>query len=238
MLLNRKKLFFITLLSVGLIGCKNPISKHVSCDDEDATTLVHTVLINDLDKQLDKELKDLIKQGGIKDLDPAKLKVSAKSVQYNIVDSRTDFIDPNSTKTKCSVDLTVIITDELVKKSNEAREKLNADSVESQASKLNVDYSNNKVNLVLEYILQPTDKGDKVLATVENKTEIQKLISDTLIYAFLKPQIEKNIIKNIEAAKLAQRQEQVETSEAYDEAQNAAADAVAAAEVTTAYEDY
>ena len=46
------------------------------------------------------------------------------------------------------------------------------------------------------------------------------------------------IIKNIEAAKLAQRQEQVETSEAYDEAQNAAADAVAAAEDTTAYEDY
>ncbi|MFD2013503.1 hypothetical protein ACFSHO_08530 [Acinetobacter vivianii] len=115
MILNKKALYVTTLLSIGLIGCKNPISKHVDCDDPSAISLVQTVLKNDLDKRLDKELKSLIEGNVIKDLDPAKLKLSGKNVQYNIVDSRTDFIDPNSTRTKCAIDLTVVIPDDTIK---------------------------------------------------------------------------------------------------------------------------
>ncbi|MEB6666579.1 hypothetical protein MXM33_05995 [Acinetobacter vivianii] len=229
MILNKKVLYVTTLLSIGLIGCKNPISKHVDCDDPSAISLVQTVLKNDLDKRLDKELKSLIEGNVIKDLDPAKLKLSGKNVQYNIVDSRTDFIDPNSTRTKCAIDLTVVIPDDTIKKSNEARKKIEEDSIDKQATKLDVEYESNKVKLILQYVLQPTDKGDKVLAVVENTGNVQKLVSDILVYAFLKPQIEKNIIKNNEAARVYQRQAERAYNEAQEAADAAAQEAVDAA---------
>lgn len=207
----------ISTLSVFATGCNGLMSKHVKCDDEKALSLVQNVLTDNLEKQLDKNLKELIHQGAIKDLDPAKLKLSSKNIQYVIADSRTNFIDPNSTQSKCSIDLTVSIPADLVKKSDEARAKINVSSTDYQASQLNLDYMNNKIKMPLEYTLQPTDKGDKVIATVFKTDNLNKLISETLTYAFLKPQIEKNQISTINRS-----------------AANAASDAAAAATAAAA----
>ncbi|NNG83034.1 hypothetical protein [Acinetobacter sp. ANC 5378] len=235
MKLNNKTLFvFASVLT--LTGCNNLFSKHVKCDDESATSLVTQVLQDDLAQSLEHELKGLIKNGSIKDLDPAKLKLSAKNIQFSLVDSRTDFIDPNSPKTTCAIDLTATIPSDLVKKSNKARAKVDAVSVEEHANNLGVNYENNKIHLTLEYVLQPTDKGDKVLALLKNTANVQTVLSETLTYAFLKPQIEKNQIKNLEASKAAiQRnnavyQENNEAVEASDAATEAAQAAIAAAE--------
>ncbi|WP_374668032.1 hypothetical protein [Acinetobacter sp.] len=236
MKLNNKAVFAV-LSTLALAGCNNPFSKHVKCDDESATSLVTQVLQNDLAASLDHELKALIKNGAIKDLDPAKLKLSAKNIQFTLADSRTDFIDPNSPKTSCSVDLTVSIPSDLVKKSDEARTKVDVVSVEQQANNLGVNYENNKAHLTLEYVLQPTDKGDKVLALLKNTSNVQTLLSETLTYAFLKPQIEKNQIRNWEANKAEIQRNNAENM-AYstgDEAIEAAdAAAQAAYEATTA----
>lgn len=227
MKLNNKTLVvFASVLT--LTGCNNLFSKHVKCDDESATSLVTQVLQDNLEQSLERELKELIKNGSIKDLDPAKLKLSAKNIQFSLVDSRTDFIDPNSPKTTCAIDLTATIPSDLVKKSNEARAKVDAVSVEEHANNLGVNYENNKIHLTLEYVLQPTDKGDKVLALLKNTASVQTVLSETLTYAFLKPQIEKNQIKNLEASKAAiQRnnavyQENNEAVEAADAATEAA----------------
>ena len=102
-----------------------------------------------------------------------------------------------------------------------------------------VNYENNKIHLTLEYVLQPTDKGDKVLALLKNTSNVQTLISETLTYAFLKPQIEKNQIKNLEASKAAVQRNNANTATydanneaivAADAATEAAQAAVAAAE--------
>lgn len=181
----------------------------------------------------------LIKDGSIKDLDPAKLKLSAKNIQFSLADSRTDFIDPNSPKTSCSIDLTVTVPSDLIKKSDEARSKVDALSVEAQANNLGVNYENNKINLTLEYVLQPTDKGDKVLAQIKNSSDMQTLVSDTLTYAFLKPQIEKNQVQNLETTKANMRRNNTdylanEAALEAAEAANAAADEVLA----ESYEEY
>jgi hypothetical protein len=238
MKLNNK--FLVVLAStLALTGCNNLFSKHVKCDDESALSLVTQILNDDLVQSLDHELKTLIKDGSIKDLDPAKLKLSAKNIQFSLLDSRTDFIDPNSPKTSCSLDLTATIPSDLVKKSDEARAKVNAVSVEEHANNLGVKYDNKKVHLTLEYVLQPTDKGDKVLAVLKNTSNMQTLLSETLTYAFLKPQIEKNQIKNLEASKAVTPRNNAnnatydagsETIEAADEAEWAAQQATAAAE--------
>ena len=187
-------LLIFSKLSVALSGCNNLFSKHVKCDDESGLKLVEEVLREDLNKSLENELKGFIQRGEIKDLDPAKLKLSAQSVQFKLVDSRTDHIDPDSTKTTCSLDLTVNIPSDLVKKSDEARTKVGFDTVEAQALKEDIDYIAGKISKDLQYTLQPTDKGDKVIASVTDTNVIRKFISDTLLYAFLKPQIEKNQI--------------------------------------------
>ncbi|OTG72296.1 hypothetical protein B9T26_10190 [Acinetobacter sp. ANC 4169] len=233
------KILFVLASTLALTGCNNLFSKHVKCDDESALSLVSQILNDDLVQSLDHELKALIKDGSIKDLDPAKLKLSAKNIQFSLLDSRTDFIDPNSPKTSCSLDLTATIPSDLVKKSDEARAKVNAVSVEEHANNLGVKYDNKKVHLTLEYVLQPTDKGDKVLAVLKNTSNMQTLLSETLTYAFLKPQIEKNQIKNMEASKAVTPRNNAnnatydagsETIEAADEAEWAAQQATAAAE--------
>ena len=247
MKLNNKT-FVVLASALALTGCNNLFSKHVKCDDEAATSLVTKVLQDDLAQSLEHELKQLIKNGAIKDLDPAKLKLSAQNIQFSMVDSRTDFIDPNSPKTTCTIDLTATIPAELVKRSDEARAKVDAASVEQHANNLGVNYENNKVHLTLEYVLQPTDKGDKVLALLKNTSNVQTLLSETLTYAFLKPQIEKNQIKSLEASKAAiQRNdannaiydannEAIVAADAAIEAEQAAQEATAAAE--SDYESY
>ena len=227
MKLNNKTLVVFASTLV-LTGCNNLFSNHVKCDDESATSLVTQVLKDDLAQSLEGELKALIKNGSIKDLDPAKLKLSAKNIQFSLLDSRTDFIDPNSPKTTCSIDLTATIPSDLVKKSDEARAKVDVMSVEEHANNLGVNYENNKIHLTLEYVLQPTDKGDKVLALLKNTSNVQTLISETLTYAFLKPQIEKNQIKNLEASKAAVQRNNANTA-TYD-ANN---DAIVAADAAT-----
>ena len=202
MIFNKKILFILSLL-VPLVGCNSIFTKHVKCDDEAATVLVTQVLQNDLNELLDSELKKLINNGSIKDLEPAKLKILAKNIQFTLTDSRTDFIDPNSPKTTCSMDLVVTMPSDLVKRSDEARTKVNVVSVDAHANDLGVDYENNKIHLILEYVLQPTEKGDKILALLKNSSNVQTLLSETLTYAFLKPQIEKNQIKSLEANRVA-----------------------------------
>ena len=232
MIFNKKILFILSLL-VPLVGCNSIFTKHVKCDDEAATVLVTQVLQNDLNELLDSELKKLINNGSIKDLEPAKLKILAKNIQFTLTDSRTDFIDPNSPKTTCSMDLVVTMPSDLVKRSDEARTKVNVVSVDAHANDLGVDYENNKIHLILEYVLQPTDKGDKILALLKNSSNVQTLLSETLTYAFLKPQIEKNQIKNLEASKAAiQRNNAVyqENNEAVEAADAATEAAIAAAE--------
>lgn len=238
MKLNNKILIAFTS-SLALTGCDKLFSNHVQCDDESATSLVTQVLNDNLEKSLERELKLLIKDGSIKDLDPAKLKLSAKNIQFSLADSRTDFIDPNSPKTSCSIDLTVTVPSDLIKKSDEARSKVDALSVEAQANNLGVNYENNKINLTLEYVLQPTDKGDKVLAQIKNSSDMQTLVSDTLTYAFLKPQIEKNQVQNLETTKANMRRNNTdylvnEAALEAAEAANAAADEVLA----ESYEEY
>ena len=238
MKLNNKILIAFTS-SLALTGCDKLFSNHVKCDDESATSLVTQVLNDNLEKSLERELKLLIKDGSIKDLDPAKLKLSAKNIQFSLADSRTDFIDPNSPKTSCSIDLTVTVPSDLIKKSDEARSKVDALSVEAQANNLGVNYENNKINLTLEYVLQPTDKGDKVLAQIKNSSDMQTLVSDTLTYAFLKPQIEKNQVQNLETTKANMRRNNTdylanEAALEAAEAANAAADEVLA----ESYEEY
>lgn len=231
-----KKLICILVSSLAFTGCKSMFSDHVKCDDVEGLTLVKQVLQDDLASGLEKELKSLIRDGAIKDLDPTKLKLSANSIQFNLSDSRTDFIDPNSSKTTCSLDLSVNLPSDLVKKSDEARNKVDVQTVEEQASKLAVNYDSNKINLVLEYVLQPTTKGDKVLAILHNTQPMQTLIADTLTYAFLKPQIEKNKAKSIANEKANQSQMNSNYEPEYT-AESAAQEAVDAAMEATAAAD-
>ena len=226
------------MVCLSLSGCGTIFSKHLQCDDESANQLIHTILKDDLNKSLENELKQLISAGNIKDLDPAKLKLTAQNIQFLTTDSRTDFIDPNSTKTQCSIDLNISIPSDLVKKSDEARSKVDVQNVESQANELGINFTNNKVDLILEYVLQPSDSGEKVFAVLKNTQNINILVADTLTYAFLKLQIEKNQIRLEEEQKKAA----VNTS-VYSDAEYAAQEAVDAAYEATlpadeAYSEY
>lgn len=230
------KFFIISTIALSVTACKsNLFSNHIACDDKDALILVNQVLKDDLNKALEVELKSLIAQSAIKDLDPAKLKLSAQNIVFNLADSRTEFIDPNSPKTTCSIDLSITLPSDLVKKSDEARVKVERMSTEAQAYDLGLDFESNKVNLTFEYTLQPSDKGDKIFALLKNTQNLNLLISDTLTYAFLKPQIEKNQIKLKETQKI----QEVEAVNANQAAYDAAYEAnLAAQEATVAAEEY
>ena len=235
---SKHKILILSMVCLSLSGCGTIFSKHLQCDDESANQLIHTILKDDLNKSLENELKQLISARNIKDLDPAKLKLTAQNIQFLTADSRTDFIDPNSTKTQCSIDLNISIPSDLVKKSNEARSKVDVQNVESQANELGINFTNNKVDLILEYVLQPSDSGEKVFAVLKNTQNINTLVADTLTYAFLKPQIEKNQIRLEEEQKKAA----VNTS-VYSDAEYAAQEAVDAAYEATlpadeAYSEY
>lgn len=234
-----KKILTISVVVLSITGCKGSLfSDHIACDDKDGLALIQQILKNDINKTLDRELKSLIAEGTIKDLDPAKLKLSAENISFNLADSRTEFVDPNSPKTTCAIDLTAVIPSDLVKKSDEARQKVDRMSTAAQADELGLEFENGKVTLVLSYLLQPTDKKDKVLAVIKNSGSVNTLVSDTLTYAFLKPQIEKNEVQfNAEMKKQqAQSPREYVTESAYDaayEAEIAATDAASAY-----YEEY
>jgi hypothetical protein len=190
-----KNILLTTLLSISLAGC-NMFDKHVKCDDPKGLELVKESVKNSITTLLDKDLKLLISSKTVNDLDPSKLKLSLNNVKFDYQDSRTDNIDPDSTKTVCSIDLTITIPQEIIKKSDISREYYNKNNFEKQATDLNIIYNQGKIEIPLTYILQPTDKGDKIIAYIQNDTDIKSLIKDTLIYAFLKNQIDKDEINS------------------------------------------
>lgn len=190
-----KNIMIFTLISTTLVGC-NPFDKHIKCDDPKGLELVKQQVQESLVYLLDTELKELISSQTINDLDPAKLKLSLNNIKFDYKDSRTDHIDPDSPKTKCSIDLTVTIPQEIIKNSDDAREHFNTSNVEQQARNLDLIYSQGKIEIPVNYILQPTDKGDKVIAYVQGTTDMKTVVKETLLYAFLKPQIEKNKINS------------------------------------------
>lgn len=236
-----KKMTVLLLSTSVLVGCKTTLfSEHLACNDETGLTLVNQLIQDHLNQSLDQNLKRLIGDGAIKDLDPAKLKLSAKSIVFKTSDSRTEFIDPNSPKIRCAIDLSVTIPMDLIKKSDEARDKLQKISTSQQADELDLYLDQGKINLVLAYVLQPTDKKDKVLAEITNFNQLNQVVADTLTYAFLQPQIEKNLIHLKEEQKQQQFQQHranlvqeaytaLETQNATSEAEYAAQEAYDAA---------
>ena len=173
-----------------LHGCSFTGQKHLKCDDPNAIVLLQKNLQEQLEKKLDIGLKDLIKKNLLEDVDTSKLQVSAKSIQFNLMDSRTNHIDPDSPKTICAIDLTTTIPSDIIKKSDSVRNIANTSNTEDQAQKLELDFTQSKVKITLDYILQPSDKGDKIFATITNSDKLTTLLSDTRFYAFIKPQVD------------------------------------------------
>lgn len=184
---------------VGLLlsGCNGVGSKHVKCTDPAVEPLLKESVQKQVEKSLDANLKQLIQQGSIKDLDPAKLKVMAKNLQYKFEDVRTDFIDPDSSKTTCVVSFEATIPANIVKKSDEVRVQYDAKNMAAAALAKDIDLSdNNKVSSNLSFVLHPTDDGKKIFLDFNNFVDVKTLLSETLVYAFIQPQVEKNQISN------------------------------------------
>jgi len=192
-----KKVLLIAMLGLTLSACNKLGSKHVKCADPTVEPLLKQEVQTQLEKSLDVNLKELIRNGSIKDLDPAKLKVMAKNLHYRFEDVRTDFIDPDSSKTTCVISFEATIPADVLKKADDARSKFDKESTAAYAFSKSIDLRDtNKVDLNLEYVLHPTDDGKKVFISLKNFAEVEKLLSETLTYAFVKPQIEKNQIAN------------------------------------------
>ena len=158
-----------------LHGCSLTGQKHLKCDDPNAIALLQKNLQEQLEKKLDIGLKDLIKKNLLEDVDTSKLQLSAKSIQFNLMDSRTNHIDPDSPKTVCAIDLTATIPSDIIKKSDSVRNIANTSNTEDQAQKLELDFTQSKAKITLDYILQPSDKGDKIFATITNSDKLTTL---------------------------------------------------------------
>lgn len=223
----KSKIFYAALLSITLTtSCSMLPGSKVKCNDEDSINTAIAAFKTNLDKKINTDFKDIVKNDDFKNLDNAKLRALVNSISYTLTDTRTDRRDPDSDQVICTGTLAVNIPSDIIKNSNSSRDIKQVQSVQEEADKSNLNFDKSKVIYDLSYTVQPSDDRKKIFVALNNMNEsMVPFISNNIFYALIKP-----ILDNAKGKAAAINQSQYNEADAYAaEAQDSAAQASAAA---------
>lgn len=184
------KFSIVSLLSIIflLTGCdkvQKVVSHKVKCNDE----LTKELVIKNLSQQISdisaQRVKTLIEQENIT-VDMGKLRAALQELRFQIEDVRTNNSDPNSQKEYCLANFTTQFPALMIEDANAARALYDEKDVDQDAILKDLIFENQSLAKEIEYLVQPTDDGQKVYVTVENADLLAYFLRDVVIDSLIK----------------------------------------------------
>lgn len=184
------KFSIVSLLSIIflLTGCdkvQKVVSHKVKCNDEIAKELVIKSLSQQISDISAQRVKTLIEQENIT-VDMGKLRAALQELRFQIEDVRTNNSDPNSQKEYCLANFTTQFPALMIEDANAARALYDEKDVDQDAILKDLIFENQSLAKEIEYLVQPTDDGQKVYVTVENADSLAYFLRDVVIDSLIK----------------------------------------------------
>ncbi len=171
------------LAALSLSGCGKP---KIICSNQEGVALVGQIVTDEANKIL-ANLK-LDDEGQV--LDVGIVKSALESLVITVENIRTSKEDPNSTKVSCEASLKVTVSANLLNDAEAGRKLLGAETIVKKAHSANFEPSLNTFTRSIEYTLQPTDDGTKIVAQLVNAKALAEFISELVGPAVLKPSVQ------------------------------------------------
>ncbi|WP_291472518.1 type II secretion system major pseudopilin GspG [Acidovorax sp.] len=177
-----------TLLS--LVGCGK---QKVNCSDPIGTSSVTEILT----KETTKQLEEIKGSDGASTYKSSSIELALKEIGISIENIRTSKEDPNSTKVQCEASLKISPAAKFLADADSGVKLIkNPESIEAYSRRIGFEFENNSFSKTIEYSLQPTDDGAKVVTTVLDVKSIADFLSNLIAAAIIKPMIEESKSRN------------------------------------------
>ncbi|MCY1260041.1 Cytochrome C oxidase, cbb3-type, subunit III [compost metagenome] len=187
--------------------------KHeVACNADDSKAVVVAILRADLIKQI---TADYTRQASTatSDVDGASIRATVEKIAIELEDVLTTKSDPNSTRKFCGATLKLNVPIEVVRDADATRSMMSLNSSRQSALQVGVDFDGNMIKAPVEYSVQSTDDGKKVLSHTESKNLgmifTSSLVEQSLMKVALETQKATHAMKQQQAALEAQRRQVV-----------------------------
>jgi uncharacterized protein YecT (DUF1311 family) len=183
------------LVSVMLSGCSNGVE--VDCGGEATIAAVEEMLQKNLEDSVRSQLDS---EGSIDGYDSAKLRSGTRQIKATMEDVRTLKTDPDSSRKFCSARLQLALPKNVVEAADSTRALAKLDDVKKMAHQNRVDRSGNKYGRELEFSIQPTDDGKKLIAETDEDSSLFTFLTEVFSAYLLSEEVRN---RAIEADKLA-----------------------------------
>ena len=212
-------LFYVTLGAAYLGACDSKIE--VECGGEATISAFEDMLRKSLEDSVRNQLDS---EGSIDGYDSAKLRSGTKQIKVSLEDVRTIKDDPDSSRKFCSARIQLALPKNVIEAADTTRALADLDDVKKLAHRNRIERSGNKYGQELEYSIQPTDDGKKIIAETDDDSSLFSFLTE-LFGSYLLSEEVRN--RAIEADKLA-AEEAREVKMAEEEADGAIKEQAAA----------
>lgn len=148
-------------ISFALSSCGKP---QASCSDEASRAALESAIRQGLEKVIAEQSKD---SDGKQVIGLSKIRAAIAELKFVIENVRTTKEDPNSTKKFCSSSLKIVFGSQVFADADKAREIAGLTSLTQASDAAGVEKGADYLQGDLDYSVQPTDDGSKVIAEFE-----------------------------------------------------------------------
>jgi uncharacterized protein YecT (DUF1311 family) len=192
---SRSTASITAFLILGLSGCSGKVE--VECGSSATTSAVEEMLQKRLDDSVRNQLDT---EGSIDGYDSAKLRSGTRQIKVSLEDVRTIKNDPDSSRKFCSARIQLALPNNVITAADSARMIAKLDDVKKLAHQNRIERSGNRYGRELEYSIQPTDDGKKIIAETDEESSLFTFLTELFSSYLLSEEIRN---KAIEADKIA-----------------------------------
>jgi uncharacterized protein YecT (DUF1311 family) len=204
---------------IFLGSCSHSVK--VDCGGDATITAVEDMFQKELEKSVRNQLDS---EGSLEGYDSAKLRTGTKRVKVTLEDVRTVRDDPDSSRQFCSARIMLKIPDTVIEAADSTRNLAKMDTVKKLASQNRVERLGEKYGMELEYSIQPTDDGNKLIAETDGDSSLFTFLTELFASYLLSDEVRNSVIE-AEKAEAADAREKRLAEEEMDGALKAEASA-------------
>ena len=190
------------VLAVALSACGKP---QASCSDEASKSALETAIRDGLVKDVAARSKD---SDGNQLVGFSKIRAAISNIKLVIENIRTTKEDPNSTKRFCTGNLKIVFGTQVFTDADKAREIAGLSNLTDAADTAGVEKGVDYLKGDLEYSVQPTDDGSKIVAEFESKDSKLGVFGEVVAASLMRSGLENKQRIDQENAAFAEKQQQ------------------------------
>lgn len=201
-------LFPVVAMLFSSAGCSDKVT--VECGGEPTIAAVEAMLQKELEKSVRNQLDS---EGSLEGYDSAKLRTGTKKVTVTLEEIRTVRDDPDSSRQFCSARIMLKIPENVVEAADNTRALAEMDNVKKLASQNRVERSGDKYGMELEYSIQPTDDGKKLIAETDGDSSLFTFLTELFSSYLLSDEVRNNVIQAEKAEAAEEREKRLAEEE-------------------------